>query len=274
MDKNLELFDINLTLGQLQNILISFMPKLLAAILLFLIGFAIARIIRALINRLINRMDRMLPSKILQKKLKQIITDPSARLISNLIYWTVIIFFLTASTEILGLPIITNWLGGLVNYLPNLLLAALLIFTGIVGGRLLRDTITNAARKAGLSYITVIGQLVYYSILSISIILAFTQVGVDLAILSGIIYVILAAILFGAALAFAIGAKSSVSNILACYYLQGRYQVGETIKIDNIKGRILEFTPTSLILDSDDGQITIPAQKFNIESSVLMKMDT
>jgi small-conductance mechanosensitive channel len=274
MDKNQVLFDINVMLNQLGDILVSFLPKLAVAVVIFLIGFALARIIKALMNRFINRMDRMLPGKILQKKLKQISTDPSTRLLSNLIYWIIIIFFLTTATEILGLPIITNWLGGLVNYLPNLLLAALLIFTGVIGGRLLRDTINTAAIKAGVTYGEVTGQFAYYVILSIAILLAITQIGVDLAILSGIIYIVLAAVLFGAALAFGFGAKTSISNILACYYLQSRYKIGETIKIGNIEGRILEFTSTSLILESDKGQITIPANKFNEECSVLIKMET
>jgi small-conductance mechanosensitive channel len=273
MDKNQVLFDINVMLNQLENIILSFLPKLALAVVIFLIGFALARLIKALMNRLINRMDKMLPGKSLQKKLKQISTDPSTRLFSNLIYWIIIIFFLTAATEILGLPIITNWLGGLVNYLPNLILAALLIFTGVIGGRLLRETINTAAAKAGGTYGEVIGQFAYYVILSIAILLAVTQIGVDLAILSGIIYIVLAAVLFGAALAFGFGAKTSISNILSCYYLQTRYQIGEMVKIDNLEGRIIEFTSTSLILESEKGQITIPAKKFNEESSVLIKME-
>lgn len=121
MDSNQLFFDINMMLNQLENIILSFLPRLAMAVVIFLIGFALARLIKALMNRFINRMDKMLPSKSLQKKLKQISTDPSTRLLSNLIYWIIIIFFLTAATEILGLPIITNWLGGLVNYLPNLI---------------------------------------------------------------------------------------------------------------------------------------------------------
>jgi small-conductance mechanosensitive channel len=273
MDKNQVLFDIDLMLNQLEDILFLFLPKLLLAIIIFLSGFILARIIRALINRFIDRMERMIPNKTVQKKLKQISIDPSTRLFSNLIYWIIIIFFLTAATEILGLPIITNWLGGLVNYLPNLLLAALLIFTGVIGGRLLRDTVNTAITKAGATYGDIVGQFAYYVIVVIAILLAITQIGVDLAILTGIIHIVLAAALFGATLAFGIGAKTSISNILACYYLQSRYKVGETVKIDNIEGQILEFTPTSLIMESDIGQITIPAKKFSEENSILIKKE-
>jgi small-conductance mechanosensitive channel len=273
MDKNQLLFDINSMLNQLEEITFSFLPKLVLAIFIFLIGFALARIIKALMNRFIARMERMLPNKILQQKVKQISADPSTRLVSNLIYWIIIIFFLTAATEVLGLPIITNWLGGLVTYLPNLLLAALLIFTGVIGGRLLRDIISTAITKTGAAFGEVLGQFAYNAIITISILLAITQIGVDLAILTGIINIVIAAVLFGAALAFGFGARTSISNILACYYLQSRYKVGETVKIDNFEGQIMEFTSTSLIVESDLGQITIPAKKFSEESSILVKKD-
>jgi small-conductance mechanosensitive channel len=271
MDATNPLFDLNGMLKQLEEIIFLFLPKLALALVIFLIGYVIARIIRALINRLISRMERITPNKVLQQRLQQISTDPSVRLISNMLYWIIIIFFLTAATEILGLPIITNWLGGLVTYLPNILIATLLIFTGVIGGRILKDLIITAITKAGATFGEMFGQFAYYIVITIAVMIAITQIGVDLAILIGIIDIVLAAILFGAAIAFGFGAKTSISNILACYYLRSRYQIGERIRIDNLEGQILEFTSTSLILDTNEGQITIPAKKFNEESSLLIK---
>ena len=162
-------------------------------------------------------------------------------------------------------------MSGLVNYLPNLLLAALLIFTGVVGGRVLRDIVGTAITRTGAAFGEVFGQFAYYVVITISVLLAITQIGVDLAILTGIINIVLAGVLFGAAMAFGIGAKTSISNILAGYYLQNRYNIGERIKIEDIEGRIVEFTSTSIIVESDDGQVTIPAKKFSEESSILIK---
>ena len=273
MESNQLIFDFGMMLNQLKDILFAFFPRFVLAILLFLVGLGFARIIKAIFNRLINRMEKMIQNKTLPHKLKQVSTDPAIKLISNVIYWIIIIFFLTASTEILGLPIITNWLGGLVTYLPNLLLAALLVFTGVIGGKLLRDIVTTTIEKTGAPFGEVYGRFAFYVVITIGILLAITQIGVDLHILTGIINIILGAILFGAALAFGIGAKTSISNILASYYLQNRYNVGETVKIDDIEGQVIEFTPTSIIIESKIGQYTIPAKKFSEESSILIKRD-
>ncbi len=273
MNNDTIFFDFNKMLSEFGGMISTYLPKFVMAMIIFFIGYLFARIIKSLINRFIGRMERLIPNKNIQKKLKQISTDPATKLVSNLLYWIIIIFFLTASTEVLGLPIITNWLGGLATYLPNILLAALLVFTGVIGGRLLRDIITTAITKTGAAIGEVFGQFAYYVVLIISILVAIAQIGVDLAILTSIINIVLAAVLFGAALAFGIGAKTSISNILACYYLQSRYKVGETIKINDTKGQILEFTATSLIIESDLGQVTIPAKKFSEESSILITKD-
>ncbi len=273
MDKNQFIIDISSMLNQIKEFSISFLPKLFLAIVIFFIGFIIARIFQALINRLIDRLYRYVPNKSYQQKIKQISTDPSSRLISKIIYWMIIIFFLTAATEILGLPIITTWLGGIVNYLPNILLAAIIVFSGIISGRLLRDIVSTAVIKTGAVFGEMLGRFTQYAIITLAILIAITQIGIDLDILTGIINIVLAAFLFGAALAFGLGARTSVSNILAAYYLQNRYQEGNIIRIDDTEGCIVNITATSVIIETKEGQITVPAKKFSEESSILLKKD-
>jgi len=75
----------------------------------------------------------------------------------------------------------------------------------------------------------------------------------------------------GAALAFGIGSKETVSNILASYYLQKTYRVGQEVRIAGLEGRILEITSTAVSLDAPVGRVLVPARKFSEEASVLLK---
>lgn len=265
--------DLGELLVQFRENLIAFIPKLIFAIVIILIGILIARLFQALVNRFIKNLDRFISSRKLQSGLKQIRLERSARLVGKIVFWIIIVFFLTAATEVLGLPIITTWLSGLVRYLPNILVAAIIVFLGIIGGRLLRDIITTASATAGLLYGNVLGRIAQYAILLITILIAVDQVGIDIAILTGVIDIVLAAILFGAALAFGLGARTSVSNILASYYLQSRYREGQTIKIGDIEGRIIQITPTAVILETAEGQESVPARKFSEDTSTLLKRE-
>lgn len=258
---------------QFKETLIAFIPRLIFAIVIILIGILIARLFQALVNRFIKNLDRFISSKKLQSGFKQVRLERSGRLVGKIVYWIILIFFLTAATEVLGLPIITTWLSGLVRYLPNILIAAIIVFLGIIGGRLLRDLITTASATAGLLYGNVLGRIAQYAVVFITILIAVDQVGIDIAILTGVIDIVLAAMLFGAALAFGLGARTSVSNILASYYLQSRYREGQIVKIGDFEGQIIQFTATAVILETTEGQVSIPAKKFSEDTSILMKRE-
>ncbi len=259
--------------NQLKYKFIAIAPDLIFAIILILIGIIIARVLKTVVSRLITRIDSLIPSSKLKNRLEKVRLERSSQIVSKIVFWIVIIFFVTAATEIAGLPIITTWLSGLVRYLPNILIAVVIVFLGIIGGRLVRDLILSAATTAGLLYGTVLAGIGRYSVLIITILIAVDQIGIDIAILTGVIDIILAAILLGAALAFGFGARISVSNILASYYLQSWYKEGQYIKIGDMTGQIIKITSTTVILETVDGQVSVPAKKFSEESSTLMQQE-
>ena len=77
----------------------------------------------------------------------------------------------------------------------------MIIFVAIVGSRLIRDFIIATAQRTGMLYSDMLGKVAYYTILFISILIALDQVGIDIAILTLLINIIVAVILLGVALA-------------------------------------------------------------------------
>ena len=249
-------------------------PGFLLAIFILLIGFLVARIIKALTNRFVKNLGRFIPYKNIKNHLQPAKLEPSATLISNILYWIIIFFFLTIATETSGLPVITTLFSSILNYLPKIVVAVLICVIGIIGGVILRDLITSTATSAGITYGGILGKIGQFILLSISILIGINYVGIDITILTNIILILLSAILFGAALAFALGAKTSVSNILATHYLQKRYKIGQIIKINNIEGRIIKITPTNVIIETSEGQVCVPSAHFSECQSILVKEDS
>jgi len=267
------LADLGKLLIQFKENLIAFFPQLVLAIVIVLVGIIVARIFRALVNRFIGSLDRFVANRKVQGRLKQLQLERSGKLVGKMVYWIIIVFFLTAATEVLGMPIITTWLSGLVRYLPNILIAVMIVLLGIIGGRLVNNFITTTSSTAGLLYGNMLGRIAQYVILLITILVAVDQIGIEIAILTGVINIVIAAILFGAALAFGLGARTSVNNILASYYLQGRYREGQTVKIGDLTGQIIQITPTAVILQTEEGQVSVPAKKFSEDISTLVKRE-
>ena len=69
-------------------------------------------------------------------KLLRVDLSSSKAFIAKTFFWIIIFFFVTLFTEIIGLPVITSWLAGLGDYLPNILAGIVIIFFGIIFSRL------------------------------------------------------------------------------------------------------------------------------------------
>lgn len=257
-------------LTQFKQSIFELIPNIVAALVILFLGYVFARLMRSFISRLVNNCYRIIPYQKVRERLKRLLVEkPVANVISTSVYWILIFFFLTAATEALGLAIVTTWLSGLTGYLPKILTAVLIGFIGFIAGVILKDIVTTATTSMGMRYADTLGKLTQAAILIVSTLIAIDLIGIDVTLLTNFFVILLAAFLFGAATAFALGSRTSVSNILAAYYLQKFYKVGQTIKIGEVKGQIAQMTPTALILDTPEGQVFVPAKAFNETISIL-----
>ena len=133
-----------------------------------------------------------------------------------------------------------------------------------------RTAVTAAAASAGFAYAQVVGRMARIGVLLISVIVALDQIGLDVAFLIVLVAVVAGAMLAGAALAFGLGARTSVGNILASHYLVDTFKVGHRIRIGDVEGKILEITPTSVIVEADQGRTVIPASQFSEQVATLL----
>lgn len=254
----------------LWGFLLELIPKLILGLIVLFLGYLLARLVKSLVSRFIGYLDRVINKNLSGKQL-QVNLSSSRNFIGKAFFWIIIFFFITLFTEILGLPVITSWLAGLGDYLPKLLAGVVVIFFGIIFSRLASDLVKSRTFKSGIYSSTMLGRIIKYIILVISIIIAIDQVGIDISFLTSLTYILLASLLFGAAMAFGMGAKASVSNILASYYIARTYSEGNVIRMGEHEGRIIKITSTSVYLESDAGQVIIPAKDFNEQQSVLIK---
>ena len=197
--------------------------------------------------------------------------ERSAEVISKVLYWIILFFFLTAATEVLGLPVVTTWLSGVAVYLPKALVAILIGAVGVIAGLIVRDIVTSAAESAGIHYGRTLGSLAYYAILLVTLFVGIQQIGIEIQFLTILMTILLSGLLLGFALAFGLGARTAVSNILASHYIQRTYKEGHTIRIDGMEGKITRITPVSVILETQEGRANVPAKRFDEMISILLR---
>ena len=258
-------------LADLARRLTEFLPSLLGAVALLLGGWLLARLLRALIRRLARHFDWLLGSRIVTGALRRLGVDrPAAEVLSGLVFWAVILFFLTAATETLGLPVIATWIAGLSYYLPRVLVGLLILIAGLLAGSLAGEAVQRAAMAAGLAQAALLGQAAQLAILLIAVVTAVEQLGIDTAFLTATVTIVIAAVAGAAALAFALGARTHVANLLAAHYLRQVYRVGQTVRVGGFEGTLAEILPTAAVLETGDGRVLVPAAEFSDTVSVLL----
>jgi len=140
-------------LQTLANQILAYLPKLAIALLVLLLGWMLAKLGRLLIKRAIARLDSWWSQLISKKGLAPIHSHrPPARMIGELIFWLILLIFITLAAEILGLDSFGSWLKTLVTYLPLVVGGMLIVLVGFVVSSLARDLVVSAASSAGLSH--------------------------------------------------------------------------------------------------------------------------
>jgi small-conductance mechanosensitive channel len=133
-----------------------------------------------------------------------------------------------------------------------------------------RRAATAGATSAGIAQADGVGQAVQAAALLVAIVVALDQIGIDAQLLVILVTVVVASAFASAGLAFGIGANTTVSNIVAAYYVSQSYAVGQQVRIGDIEGEIVQLMPTAVALSTIDGRVLVPAKRFSEEASTLL----
>ena len=262
-----KLFSMETMTAGLQSMatqLLEYLPRVAVAILVLVIGWLIARLFRMLVVRAIGRLDKLWQRYIAKRGLEQLQPrHPPARIAGELFFWLLMLFFITLATEILGLGIVGTWLKELVTFLPLATIGVLIVLVGFVVGSLARDVVGATAASMGLSRGDLLGRTAQVVIVFTAIVIGMNQIGIDVAFLTMIAGIMLGTILGGLSLAFGLGARVHVSNIIAANQLRTIYQVGDKVHVGDIEGRIIDITISRLIIETDSGIVDVPAKLFD-----------
>jgi small-conductance mechanosensitive channel len=249
-----------------------YFPHIVGAVVLLAVGWAVAKLLRFMTRRLISQLNRLIPGQILGREIKSSRVDKMASdAVSMVVFWAVLLFFVAAATEALGLPVVTSGLSRLGGYLPTLLASVLVILAGLVLGNITQSLVTRTATSAHFRYAEGLGRASKTTVLLLGGLVALDQIGIDSTLLILVTATVIGMLLGGLALAFGVGARTMVSNILASHYLHQAFQVGQSIRLGEARGRIEEISPTHVVVESAEGRVWVPAKQFAETTSVLLR---
>ena len=262
---------LRVSAADLLGTVVAYAPNLIGALLLLLFGWMLARLVRTGTGRLGDTINRLLDRLMRIGSLTRFRLSPQAlKLIGNVAFWLIILFFITAATKVAQLDAFSSWLDRIVAYLPTLLAGGLIILAGYLVSALVRDLLSATLGSAGLAQSELFATLAQGATFLTAVVIGIDQIGIDVTVLVTLIAIVVGAVFAGLSLAFGLGARDFVGNLIGAHYLQQHLQPGQTAGIGDIEGEVLELTPTSVVLATAKGRTMIPAKVFNEEATVLL----
>lgn len=257
---------IDETFSGLSQQVVQYVPQLVGTATLLLLGWILATALALSARKLVEGLDalfvRFMHAESIQRERIQ---RSYALIISKLVFWVVMVFFLAVGARVLGWDLFSGWLESVVGYLPGLVTGLLIILAGILLGSLARAGIHSATQKTAPEQSAMMSRAVQVVIVFSAVIIGVEQIGLNIGFLSTLIVIVVGVLLAGAALAFGLGARSLVANIIGAQYTRRFCQVGDVIRLGSVEGEVLEIAQAGIVVATDEGKAIIPAQRFHDE---------
>jgi hypothetical protein len=197
---------------------IAFLPKLIVALIVFIVGWIIASLLARAVDQILKtiKLDSALRGAGTEQTLARMgFSLNSGRFIGELVRWFIIVVFLIASLEIVNLTQVTGFLRDVVlGYLPQVIVAVLIMLVAIVLAEAVRKLVVASAKATHIKMAGFLGQLSRWAIMIFALLVALSQLGIGVAFLQTLFTGVVIALALAFGLAFGLGGQSAASRYL------------------------------------------------------------
>ena len=198
----------------------AYLPQFLAGLVLLLIGLSAAAFLKEVVLRSLAflRVEDWFSN--VTGWFKTIRSEGAARgkvwskLVAELVRWTVVILFLVPAAEAWGLPRITDILNQFLLYVPNVFVAVVIGFVGLVIANLVSDIVKNASTGLGSSSANLLSTVARYALVLFTTLIVLNQLGIAADLIRILFTGIVAMLALAGGIAFGLGGQDGAKKFL------------------------------------------------------------
>lgn len=194
----------------------NFVPLLIGALVIFVIGWIVASALGKLVAEVVKalRVDTLLAQLDIEKTLERGgIRLNSGLFIGALVKWFLIIVFLLAAVNILGLSQVSGFLQQVLFYIPNVVVAALILVIAVKVAEVVERAVRSSVDAAGMRG-ALVGVMARWAIWVFAVVAALLQLGVATVLLQTVVTGLVAMLALAFGLAFGLGGKDAASSFI------------------------------------------------------------
>jgi hypothetical protein len=200
------------------NLILTFIPRLFGFLVILIIGWIIAALLSRAVTWLLRRIgfDRMSDRIGLTRFEQRMgVRMDSAGILGRIVFWFILLIFLVPATDALGLPTVSNVLTTLVNYIPNVFVAILVLFLGALAATVVADLVRGATASANIGNPNILAGIARWAIIGFAALVALEQLQISPTLLNELFGGIVAAVAIAFGLAFGLGGQDAARRWLA-----------------------------------------------------------
>ncbi|MFN2463590.1 MAG: mechanosensitive ion channel [Candidatus Dormibacteria bacterium] len=207
----------------------AFLPRLIAAVIILVVGWVIADFIGRLVARLLERVG--FERAAAHTGVSGMIARTGSRLTASraiglLVTWMIRLVAIEVAASALHLTEVTVLLNRVILFIPNLVVALVVVMIGALVGKLLAGMVRGSAGEVGLGNPDLLGQIVQYAVVAFAVVIAVNQVGIATTIVNTLFGAVLLALALAFGLAFGLGGRDVAAQITQRWYAKSQ-EVGQ-----------------------------------------------
>lgn len=199
----------------------SFLPNLFGAVVVALLGIILGNWVKSLIVKSLQllRFENLIrDSKFKAFLVKAEVTEKVEEIMGSVFKWLIVLTFFIAATNILGLTTVSNVLGGILAYIPNVFSAVIVLAIGVLLAGMIEGVVKGALASVDLKTSRLMGKIASYTVVTIATLAAFSELKIAAGFINILFIGFVAMLSLGLGLALGLGAKDLVSKILVEWY--------------------------------------------------------
>lgn len=198
----------------------NYLPQFLGGLVILVVGLVVAALLKEVVLRFFQYVGVESWVTSVQDWFNKLRTEKAVRgrvwpnILAELVRWTVVILFLVPAVEAWGLPKVTDLLNQFLLYVPNVFVAVIAGFLGLVIANLLSEIVRSASRGLGSDSANLLATVARYAVIFFTVLVVLNQLGVAADLVRILFTGIVAMLALAGGLAFGLGGQANAQRAL------------------------------------------------------------
>jgi len=206
-------------------ILLSGIPKIIGFLIILVVGWIIAAIAARLVLALLHAIhfnDMAQRAGVAGFVHDMGVQTDSSGVLADITKWFIRLIFLVAAFDALGLPTVSHLLNSLLLWLPDLVVALVVLVVGGLLANALSRVVRGATAESGFGNPDLLGTMAKFAVWGFAFIVALNQIGIASTLVNILFIGFVAALALAFGLAFGLGGRETAGQIVQDWYRQSQ----------------------------------------------------